>query len=349
MKFIFLFILGRGCIFLYLIQLFSDEILIKNAPVNRIDRVSAILIQLQSKKYVTAAEIADRFGISIRTVYRDIRALEEAGVPLGAEPGKGYSLVDGYRLPPVMFTPEEASSFLTAEKIVEKMADRSVDTHYKSAMYKIKAVLPDREKQFLDRLNNNIEIFHTPPARAAEAPNNCMLTIQRALADKKVLVVSYRAAYNNQHVSGRMVEPVGLVFYSMAWHLIGYCRFRKDYRDFRLDRITSIDITQENFQTRGVKSVHDFFQRNLSEYKLEQVTLRFPEKEARLIQSTRYYYGYIGEETTAGYVNMNFIVNDAGYFCRWLLMYADVVEVLHNEKLRQLFMELVSKIKNRFS
>ncbi|MBN2814450.1 MAG: YafY family transcriptional regulator [Bacteroidales bacterium] len=349
MKFIFLSILGWGCYFLYLILLLNDELLINNASVNRIDRVSAILIQLQSKKIVTAAEIANRFEISIRTVYRDIRALEEAGVPLGAEPGKGYSLVDGYRLPPVMFTPEEASSLLTAEKIVEKMADLSVERHYKSAMYKIKAVLPEREKQFLDRLNSNIEIFHSPPAHAAEAPNNCMLPIQKALADQKVLVISYRAAYNNQLVTGRMVEPVGLVFYSMAWHLIGYCRFRKDYRDFRLDRITCIDITNENFQTRGVKSVHDFFRRNLSEFQLEQVTLRFPKKEAGLMQSTRYYYGYIGEEMAEDHVNMNFIVYDAGYFCRWLLMYADVVEILHNEKLRHQFMELVIKIKNRFS
>ncbi len=94
---------------------------------NRIDRVSATLIQLQSKKFVTAGEIAERFGISKRTVYRDVKALEEAGVPLGGEPGKGYFLVEGYHLPPVMFTPEEASSMLTAEKIVEKMADRSVE------------------------------------------------------------------------------------------------------------------------------------------------------------------------------------------------------------------------------
>lgn len=315
---------------------------------NRIDRVSAILIQLQSKKYVTATEIADRFGISIRTVYRDIRALEEAGVPLGAEPGKGYSLVDGYRLPPVMFTPEEASSMLTAEKIVEKMADRSVDSHYKSAMYKIKAVLPEKEKQFLDRLNNNIEIFHTPPTHAVEAPNDCMLTIQRALADKKVLVISYRAAYNNQHVSDRMVEPVGLVFYSMAWHLVGYCRFRKDYRDFRLDRITRIALTTEGFSIREVKSIHDFFQRNLSEYQLEQVILRFPKKDAGFIQSTRYYYGYIGEEVVGNQVEMNFIVNDLVYFCRWLLMYADVVEIVQNDKLKKMFMEHIGSIKNRF-
>ena len=97
---------------------------------NRIDRVSAILIHLQTKKFVTAEEIANRFEISKRTIYRDLKALEEAGVPLGAEPGKGYYLVDGYHLPPVMFTHEEASAMLTAEKMVEKLTDRSVSENF---------------------------------------------------------------------------------------------------------------------------------------------------------------------------------------------------------------------------
>ena len=88
---------------------------------NRLDRISAILIQLQSRRVVKAADIADRFNISLRTVYRDIRSLEEAGIPLIGEAGVGYSLADGYRLPPVMFTREEATAFLTAEKFIEKL------------------------------------------------------------------------------------------------------------------------------------------------------------------------------------------------------------------------------------
>jgi len=315
---------------------------------NRIDRVSAILIQLQSKKFVTAEEIANRFGISRRTVYRDIRALDEAGVPLATEQGRGYFLVDGYRLPPVMFTPEEASSMLTAEKIVEKMADHSVNEHFKSAMYKVKAVLPDSDKQFLDCLDNNIEIFHSPPAHSAEAPNNCILTVQKALVNKKVLLLTYRAAYNNQVVSDRIVEPVGLCFYSMAWHLIGYCRFRKDYRDFRIDRIIKLEMINESYIPREIKSVREFFQRNLSDYKLEEITIRLPKTETTLIQTTRYYYGYIGEEEKGDFVALNFIVNDLEYFCRWLLMYADVVEVVRNEKLKMLFMQAIAGIKKRF-
>ncbi len=117
---------------------------------NRIDRVSAILIHLQTKKIVKAQEIADRFSISLRTVYRDIKALEESGVPVGGEAGVGYQLMEGYRLPPVMFTKEEAIAFLTAEKMVEKLTDASSKKHYKEAMLKIKAVLRYSEKDLLE-------------------------------------------------------------------------------------------------------------------------------------------------------------------------------------------------------
>src|SRR6202000_578170 len=105
---------------------------------NRIDRISAILIQLQSRRVVKAGDIAERFNISLRTVYRDVKTLEHAGIPIIGEAGVGYSIMDGYRLPPVMFTREEATAFLTAEKIVEKMTDDSTAAHHKSSMYKIR-------------------------------------------------------------------------------------------------------------------------------------------------------------------------------------------------------------------
>src|SRR6187402_3596094 len=117
---------------------------------NRIDRISAILIQLQSRRVVKASDIAERFGISLRTVYRDVKTLEEAGIPLIGEAGIGYSIMDGYRLPPVMFTREEATAFLTAEKFVENLTDASTTTHYKSAMYKVRAVLKNTEKELLE-------------------------------------------------------------------------------------------------------------------------------------------------------------------------------------------------------
>src|SRR5215203_7098302 len=107
---------------------------------NRIDRLAAITIQLQSKRLVKAQEVADKFGISLRTVYRDIHALEEAGVPVIGEAGVGYRLMEGYKLPPVLFNQDEASALLTASKLMQSMSDEHSSKHYSSALDKIKAV-----------------------------------------------------------------------------------------------------------------------------------------------------------------------------------------------------------------
>src|SRR6187431_3359578 len=130
---------------------------------NRIDRLTAILIHLQTKRIVKAEEISDRFEISLRTVYRDVKALMEAGVPIGSELGKGYFIVDGFHLPPVMFTQDEASAMLMAAKLVEKMTDKSVQKTFDAALMKIKAVLHDREKDHLENLQSYIKVYNTPP------------------------------------------------------------------------------------------------------------------------------------------------------------------------------------------
>lgn len=101
---------------------------------NRINRVTSILIQLQSKKIIPAKEIAQRFNISLRTVYRDIRTLEEAGIPIGSEAGKGYFLVEGFLLPPVMFTAAEVGALITAGKFLNCHGDESFIKDFDSAM-----------------------------------------------------------------------------------------------------------------------------------------------------------------------------------------------------------------------
>lgn len=114
---------------------------------NRIDRLFGILTLLQSKKYISADNIAERFNMSVRTVYRDVKALQEQGIPVGFEQHKGYFLVQGYFLPPVSFNMEEANALLLVESLVDGFADLSIRNHYSSALTKVKAVLKSAQKR----------------------------------------------------------------------------------------------------------------------------------------------------------------------------------------------------------
>lgn len=113
---------------------------------NRVDRLHAILTILQSKRVVKAEELATHFNLSIRTVYRDIRALEEGGIPIGAEAGVGYFLTDGFHLPPVMFTHEEARALLLAGKFIEQQTDQGTAKSFNDALTKVRAVIDNDKK-----------------------------------------------------------------------------------------------------------------------------------------------------------------------------------------------------------
>ena len=312
---------------------------------NRIDRVSAILIHLQSKKYVAAAEIAERFDISVRTVYRDIRALEEAGIPVGAEPGKGYFLVDGFHLPPVMFTRNEATALLMASKMMEKFSDPDASTNFESAMFKIKAVLPDCDKQYLSSLQPNIEVFYKA---SGNFPGNYMTDIYNALAGNKVLIIDYKSATSSEETTNRVVEPQGLCFYSIGWHLIAYCRMRKQFRDFRLDRISKLTVGSETFAKKKKLSLKEYFYQMASETNLTEVTVSVNKHTAGILQNSKYYYGFVGEEVKNDKIEMDFLTNDLSYIGRWLLMYADSAEIIKPAELKQVMTDFARSLKNNF-
>ncbi len=124
----------------------------------RLTRLTTILTQLQSKRILTARAIAEKHGISMRTVYRDIRTLEQSGVPIITEEGKGYTIMEGYTLAPVMFTQEEANALLTAEYLIKQNKDASLVNSYESAITKIKATLKYSQKEKTALLANRIQI-----------------------------------------------------------------------------------------------------------------------------------------------------------------------------------------------
>ncbi|MFT3740880.1 MAG: YafY family protein [Breznakibacter sp.] len=290
---------------------------------NRFDRVASILIVLQTKRFVTAEELARRFGVSKRTVYRDLATLGAAGLPLGAEPGKGYFLAEGYHLPPVMFTRNEAAALLMGAKMLEKLSDQSVNHSFVSAFDKIKAVLPGSEKEWLSRLENGIEVYHHAERFHADCPNVYLTAIQQALSQQKILEIGYRTFSRDDELTVRHIEPIGLCFYSMHWHLVAWCRMRNGYRDFRTDRIVSVQDTGQTFDSRKGKSMRDYF---ASMQRLEapleaSVTVDF--RTASMMETSRSYYGFLESEICPSGMCMHFVTSDYGYLARWLMMFAD--------------------------
>ncbi len=209
---------------------------------NRIDRLFGILTLLQSKKYVSAEKIAEKFNISVRTVYRDVKALSEQGIPVDFEPHKGYFITQGFFLPPVAFTSDEANALLLIESIVNGFTDRSIQKHYATALNKVKNVLPNTQKESLELLNNNIK-SQLPDCFKNDF--DYLSTLQQIISIKKIIVLEY--TNNKSEISKREVEPIGLIFYAMSWHLIAWCHKRNDYRDFKVARIMKITNTEIPF------------------------------------------------------------------------------------------------------
>jgi predicted DNA-binding transcriptional regulator YafY len=220
---------------------------------NRIDRLFGILLLLQTKKYVSAEKIADQFQISIRTVYRDIKALLEQGVPISFEQPKGYYIVQGYFLPPVSFNSEEANALLIMERLVAGFTDQSIAAHYNTALNKVKAVLKHSQKEKLEFLNNNIKL-QLPESIKNEFDH--LSPLQNAISAQSIIDIAY--ANNKAESSKREVEPIGLIFYAFNWHLIAWCHLRNEYRDFRVSRIVHVKTLDLPFRKTGHISLNEY-------------------------------------------------------------------------------------------
>lgn len=308
---------------------------------NRIDRISAILIQLQSRRVVKAADIAERFNISLRTVYRDIRTLEEAGIPLIGEAGVGYSIMDGYRLPPVMFTREEATAFLTAEKFVEKLTDTSTDEHYKSAMYKVRAILKTAEKDLLENMDGNIEVFKSHSQQQVNNKDHIQ-TLLNSIAHKHILTIDYFANHSQEHTK-RDIEPIGIFYKDSSWHLIAFCLLRDAYRDFRVDRINQVCDTGIVYKSKH-PTLKDYVAQTAKDQELELVIMQVEKSIHNYLEHQKYYSGFVSEKNVGSKIEMTFLTASLEGFARWFMMFGDKAEIVSPDNLKERIAALASSI-----
>ncbi len=293
---------------------------------NRIDRLLALILYLQSRRTCTAEAMAEHFGLSVRTIYRDIAALGEAGVPILAEAGIGYSLMKGYLLPPVNFSEQEAYALSTGVMLAQRMTTHSYNEKMQSALDKIKAVLPNEAKHRLELLAKGMATPQTEHPQQAD-----LSVLQQAIARQQLLTFDYQNA--SQTHSQREVEAAGLVFYLGRWHLIAWCRLRQDFRDFRTDRIQNLQLHSEQFQARSDFNAKDFLQ---SGTPTAQLTAQILFAHTAADRARReWWQGITAEQSNTEGVVMTLNCSDWTSLACWLLSLGTAAKVLVPQELQQ--------------
>lgn len=307
---------------------------------NRIDRLTSILLMLQSHRVLTAEKVSKRFEISVRTVYRDLSALSEAGVPIIAEAGVGYSLMRGYNIPPIMFTESEVAALFMSSEITNQFGDESLKKSLEGALLKVKSALPEGHQNYLNKLGSSMEVWGRSKAHQEK---QSLMPVQEAVVKRRCIHIHYNTGGKGT-TTERTVEALGLVFYSRQWHLIAWCRLRQEIRDFRLDRMQQWEVTDETFSGHKDFSVTKFIEEEINACELTPVQI---ECEPWIIDR-------VAEEipcrieTKRPQKNGNYLIEGQAYsldwLARWLIGYGTSVIARSPNELGELVAAEAAKI-----
>ena len=294
---------------------------------NRVDRLMGYLLLFQSRGLMRAQDFAEQFEISERTVYRDIQALSEVGVPIMAMPGEGYRLMEGYYLPPITFSPGEARALhLAISMLIGLTTTGTTQSAASSALEKIRAVLPSSTLRQVEALEA-ITHFYALPNTLLDFDDEILVTLQQAIYEQQVVWLRYHARHNNQ-VTERNIEPLELAYLEKTWFLVGYCHLRQDQRMFRLDRIDDFKVLKEHFTRREVRGYQGRYERIT-------VVVRFDSSIARWVRERQHFTFANQVEESAAAAIMIYQPRSFEQIEGWLLSWGDKMRVLEPPELRE--------------
>ncbi len=302
---------------------------------NRIDRLFGILLLLQRKRRIRAEDMARTYEISERTIYRDMLALQEIGVPIVSLPGVGYELVEGYYLPPLLFSPSEASAlFLSARMLIAHTVGR-LNADAAGALSKIAVVLPGGMRQEVERLAETIE-FVMPPVRF-DADDARLAPLQQAIGERRVIRLLYHS-YNHNQTTERDIEPDYLTYANGAWYVNGYCRLRDDMRAFRFDRIERLAMLPDRFEPRA---------RQIAQRDMIDARVRFEADTIRWVHERQHYAFQTEAPAHDGHgVIMSYRVHRISELLPWLLSWGAAAQAIDPPELRDAIRDEVTKVLN---
>lgn len=315
---------------------------------NKTDRLFAIVLELQGRRVVRAQDLAQLFETSIRTIYRDIQALCEAGVPIFGSPGQGYSLLEGYFLPPVSFTVDEAVSLIVGADFVEQRFDEDYGRRARFARGKIEALLPPGKREEAERIRDSIRIIHPEDRDSLDLERSHIEIVRAALSGGRKLRFDYAGRPGGERANPertvRTVAPYGLVLLNGRWILVAHCELRGAIRNFRVSRIRHLRLTDEPY------AVPEHFR--LQDYAPEDdrhtlVRLRFDaELEGRVEQQPNFYTE--SRRLTAEGYDVDYRVRTPEELLNWILGWGSRVVVLEPESLKERIKQEIAEMGKRY-
>jgi predicted DNA-binding transcriptional regulator YafY len=307
---------------------------------NRTDRLLAIVLELQRRGRRRAEDLAATFEISRRTVYRDVQALCEAGVPVVALPGQGYALMDGYFLPPLSFSTDEATMLLLGSEFVAEHFDSQYKAAAHSASRKIEAVLSEKLRREVDYLQTSIALV---PMNIRTSESEILRRIRRAIIERRTLQFLYHTRFaedGNSQRNRREADPYGLLNYVGAWYLVAYCHLRKALRNFRLERISDLKILEKSFARPAnfsLETPEPDNQRRL------MIRALFDPEIADWVKEARTFFVEEMQDTPAGLL-VSLRVRSENEVVNWLLSWGGKVKVLEPPSLQKRLIQEAKKI-----
>lgn len=217
----------------------------------RADRLFNLVQLIRGRRLSTAYFLAGRLGVSERTVYRDVAALQHQGVPIEGEAGVGYRLGAGFDLPPLMFTPREANALVASLRMAQAWLDPGMAADAEAALGKIFSVLPSAARVAAESLP-----LYAPQIEPDLGTQKNLQLLREAVQARRKVRVDYRDAAGQ--TSQRVLWPLGCFYWGAVWTLGAWCEMRQDFRGFRLDRMTSPDLLEETYAHQSGRTLADF-------------------------------------------------------------------------------------------
>jgi predicted DNA-binding transcriptional regulator YafY len=312
-------------------------------------RLISIILMLQRRGTLKACELAEELGVSERTVHRYMGMLDELGIPIYSERGPygGFSLVRGYKLPPLIFTPEEATALYLGAELVRDIWGASYFDAAIGATAKLDNVLPDALLQEVKQVQRGLLVTgwlrrdYGPWAPILDDLRRCVARRQRIL----LVYLSFR-----QEVTERSVDPYALALQWGNWYLVGLCHLRGDLRTFRVDRIQKVVPADETFEVPADFSAREYLLRMAQERPATyyRVAVRFDPEVAHIVRERQEEWQELSEQED-GSVILAFDASDLAWPCRWVLTYQNNATVLGPPELAAMIRDAARAIAARYA